>query len=97
MNTAITAAVTPRILQKHRAVSYRQYLSEREQILRHKWILSEKAGSDVGFEAALVDWIAHCRETWIREHTQATMRDHQSDQQQCSDSITGIIPELVAA
>ena len=29
---------------------YREFLAEREEILRHKWLESEKAGIDVGFE-----------------------------------------------
>ena len=28
----------------------------REEILRHKWIESEKAGRDIGVQAALYDW-----------------------------------------
>ena len=34
---------------------YREFLLEREEILRHKWYLSEQAGTDVGFEKALMD------------------------------------------
>jgi len=43
---------------------YREFLAEREEILRHKWIESEKAGRDIGFEAALTDWIVHHRSEW---------------------------------
>lgn len=43
---------------------YARYLAERDEILRHKWIESEKAGRDIGFEQALVDWIRHHREAW---------------------------------
>ena len=35
---------------------YREFLRE-EEILRHKWIESEKAGHDIGFERALLDWV----------------------------------------
>ena len=38
---------------------YRRYRAELEEILKHKWIESEKAGYDIGFEKALVDWITH--------------------------------------
>jgi hypothetical protein len=34
---------------------YREFQAEREEILRHKWIESEKAGYDIGFEQALTD------------------------------------------
>ena len=43
---------------------YREFLAEREEILRHKWIESEKAGRDIGFEAALTDLIVHHRSEW---------------------------------
>jgi hypothetical protein len=43
---------------------YREFLMEREEILRHKWYLSEQAGTDVGFEKALLDWIVKHRAEW---------------------------------
>ncbi len=43
---------------------YREFQAEREEILRHKWIESEKAGHDIGFEHALTDWIIKHRATW---------------------------------
>ena len=39
-------------------------LREREEILKHKWIESEKAGYDIGFEQALTDWIVKHRSKW---------------------------------
>jgi hypothetical protein len=32
--------------------------------MRHKWIESEKAGVDVGFERTLMDWIVKYRSAW---------------------------------
>ena len=46
---------------------YREFLAEREEILKHKWIESEKAGHDIGFERALLDWIVKHRSNW-RKH-----------------------------
>lgn len=43
---------------------YREFLAEREEILRHKWLESEKAGHDIGFERALLDWIVKYRAGW---------------------------------
>jgi hypothetical protein len=43
---------------------YREFQAEREEILRHKWIESEKAGHDIGFERALTDWIIKHRSKW---------------------------------
>jgi len=49
---------------------YREFLAEREEILRHKWIESEKAGYDIGFEKALLDWVMRhrggCRDSRTR-------------------------------
>lgn len=43
---------------------YREFQAEREEILKHKWIESEKAGRDIGFEQALTDWIVRHRSKW---------------------------------
>ena len=43
---------------------YREFLAEREEILRHKWLESEKQGYDIGFERALLDWIVKHRSNW---------------------------------
>jgi hypothetical protein len=43
---------------------YQEFLAEREEILRHKWIESEKLGQDIGFEKALLDWIVKHRAAW---------------------------------
>lgn len=39
--------------------------TEKEEVLKHKWVLSEKAGRDVGFEIALFSWIRHHRQKWL--------------------------------
>jgi hypothetical protein len=43
---------------------YKEFLAERAEILKHKWIESEKAGRDIGFERALLDWIVKHRSNW---------------------------------
>ena len=43
---------------------YKEFLAERREILRYKWIESEKAGYDIGFERALIDWVVKYRSTW---------------------------------
>jgi hypothetical protein len=48
----------------NRSTLYQEFLAEREEILRHKWIESEKAGKDIGFERALLDWIRKHRDGW---------------------------------
>ena len=47
-----------------RSSLYAEFLAEREEILRHKWIESEKVGRDIGFERALIDWTRHHRARW---------------------------------
>jgi len=54
-----------------RSSLYKEFLAEREEILRHKWLESEKAGKDIGFERALLDWIRQHRDEW-----RATRRPH---------------------
>ncbi len=51
---------------------YREFQAEREEILKHKWIESEKAGRDIGFERALTDWIIKHRSKW-RKSRQASL------------------------
>ncbi len=50
-----------------RSSLYQEFLAEREEILRHKWIESEKVGFDIGFERALLDWIRNHRDKWRSE------------------------------
>ena len=46
---------------------YQEFLEERGQILRHKWLESEKEGRDIGFERALLDWVTNHRKKWRKE------------------------------
>lgn len=43
------------------------FLDERKQILDLKWIESEKAGRDIGFERAIQLWLKH-RPDWLKWH-----------------------------
>ena len=49
-------------LAKHNL--YLEFLAERDEILRHKWFESEKAGYDIGFDKALMEWIVRYRKEW---------------------------------
>src|SRR4051812_8787727 len=42
----------------------KMFARERDEILRHKWIESEKAGVDIGFERALLGWVIRHRSAW---------------------------------
>ena len=59
---------------------YLEFLAEREEIMKHKWFESEKAGYDVGFEKALLDWLVKHRATWRQK------RQEQRQQQEAATS-----------
>jgi len=42
----------------------RWLLEEREEILRLKWLESEKRGRDIGMDAAVLQWTRHHRQPW---------------------------------
>ena len=56
------------------SILYKEFLAEREEILRHKWIESEKAGHDIGFEKALLDWIVRFRSSWRSKRREENLR-----------------------
>ena len=39
-----------------------------EEINRHLWIESEKAGYDIGFDSAAVDWLEKFSKAWMNYH-----------------------------
>jgi hypothetical protein len=56
---------------------YQEFLAERAEILRHKWLESEKLGYDIGFDQALIDWVKQHREPWrAARRARATGRSH---------------------
>ena len=57
---------------------YQEFLAEREEILRHKWLESEKQGRDIGFEKALLEWIVKHRAAW-RDDRMRRLRAQQLD------------------
>ena len=49
-----------------RSALFREFAAEHTEILKHKWLESEKAGRDIGFENAVVNWVIHHRAQWRR-------------------------------
>ena len=47
---------------------YQEFLAEREEVMRQKWLKSEKEGGDVGLERVLVEWASEERAEWKREY-----------------------------
>lgn len=66
MKTSPSTAESEREFVK-RSGLYQEFLAERKEILKHKWLESEKAGHDIGFERALLDWIRNHRDIWRTE------------------------------
>ncbi len=64
---------------------YREFLAEREEILRHKWIESEKQHRDIGFERALLDWIRNHRDAWRAQRREQASTTTTSSQTNTSD------------
>ena len=55
---------------------YKEFQAEREEIMKHKWIESEKVGYDIGFERALTDWIIRHRSKWRKSRQMAHSGAH---------------------
>lgn len=56
-------------LPSRAASYYRDFVAEREEVLRHKWFMSERAGHDVGLEAALLSWVDNHHAPWRRQRS----------------------------
>ncbi|MBF0531842.1 MAG: hypothetical protein HQL23_01970 [Candidatus Omnitrophica bacterium] len=39
-----------------------------DEIARHQWIESEKAGKDIGFDNAAADWLERFSKDWMNYH-----------------------------
>lgn len=62
----MTAGLSAESFEFRNTQLYRDFLKERDEILRNKWFMSEREGKDVGFERALLDWVCNYREEWRR-------------------------------
>jgi hypothetical protein len=54
---------------------YRHFQAQREEIMKHKWYESERAGHDIGFDRALTDWTIRHRSEW-RKRWQEELQLH---------------------
>jgi len=45
-----------------------------EEIRRHLWIESEKAGKDIGFDKAKEDWLKNFSRAWMQYHLPDALR-----------------------
>jgi hypothetical protein len=44
---------------------YQEFLAMKEEIMIHKWYESEKAGYDIGFPKAVIDWTMKFKSKWV--------------------------------
>ncbi len=45
---------------------YKEFLAMKEEVMKHKWYESEKAGYDIGFARALIEWTIKFKTKWIQ-------------------------------
>lgn len=46
---------------------YKESLAQKEEVMKHKWYESERAGHDVGFAYAIIDWTIKFKNNWIKD------------------------------
>jgi hypothetical protein len=59
MNTRLSDMDAKKLLRNKKVI---------EEINRHKWLESEIAGYDIGFEAAAEDWLKKYAGVWVAYH-----------------------------
>jgi hypothetical protein len=55
------------------------------EINRHKWLESEIAGYDIGFEAAAENWLKNHAEAWVKYHINHSSKTSASNPRKASD------------
>lgn len=57
------------------------------EINQYKWIESEKAGHDIGFEKAAEDWIKRFSKTWVEKNAGSGEKKRNSSSKSSSSRI----------
>lgn len=60
----MTSSLKKEVINLSHSQFYRRMILESQEISKHKWLESEKKGSDVGFDRALIDWIIKRSTGW---------------------------------
>ena len=58
-----------------------------EEINRHKWIESQKAGRDIGFEKATEDWLKRFANAWLQYHAVKPKGEIKKENSSKSDTV----------
>jgi len=45
---------------------YKEFLALKEEVNKHKWYESEKAGRDIGWAQAVIDWTIKFKTKWLQ-------------------------------
>lgn len=66
---------------------YRELLAEKQEIMRHKWFMSERAGYDVGFDVALINWVRNHRSDWraYRKYSNRASRPDRASEERLAE------------
>ncbi len=51
--------------------AFAEFQAELHEVLDYKWVESEKAGQDIGFEKALKQWTETLRPEWRKKRREA--------------------------
>lgn len=46
---------------------YKEFVALKEEVSKHKWYESERAGYDIGWAQALMSWTLKHKSQWIKE------------------------------
>jgi hypothetical protein len=76
MSTDAKGTLTAKDLERNSSL-YREFQAEREEIMKHKWYESQKAGYDIGFERALADWVVKHRTKWRKWRQQLAQQQQE--------------------
>ena len=58
-----------------RSTVIKEIKEEREEIMRFKWLESERLHQDIGFEKALLGWVIRHRSRWLAERRRNRARE----------------------
>lgn len=52
---------------------FQEFLALKEEVLKHKWYESEKAGHDIGFTQALINWTMFHKLDWQKQRKKTSL------------------------
>ena len=54
--------------------AFSEFQAELQEVMNYKWIESEKAGQDIGFEKALKQWTEKVRPEWRKKRRETKVK-----------------------